>query len=154
MAENLVIESPDFDAIGNKAGQATRDAINLLWSVLNQEVLTRRKAVRDAKQTLEVLPLATPVTTSQNNFDTERATIVYFTGASALNLTGIRNGIEGALKLIHVTGAGTITIKNASGSSDASNMILTSTGADKAVATGKSILLAYLNSRWREQSLV
>jgi hypothetical protein len=56
--------------------------------------------------------------------------------------------------LLHNTGTATITIKNASASSDATNQILTVTGADKSLTTGKSLLLAYINSRWREQSFI
>ena len=154
MSENLVITSPDFDEIEKKAGAATRDAVNLLWSVLNKEISLRRQTVRDAKQTLEVKTLNAAPTSQQDNFNTDRATIYYFTGSTNFNFTGIRNGIEGALVLLHNIGTATITIKNASGSSDAANQILTVTGADKSLTTSKSILLAYINSRWREQSFI
>lgn len=154
MSDQLVIESPQFDEIEKKAGRATRDAVNLLWTVLNQEVSLRRQTVRDAKQTLEVRALNSAPTTQQDNFDTDRATVYYFNSGSAFNLTGIRNGIEGALKLLHNIGSATVTIKHNSGSSDSGNVILTITAADKSLTTGKSLLLAYLNGKWREQSLI
>lgn len=149
MSENLVIEAPEFEEIEKKAGAATRNAINLLWTVLNEEIKLRRKTVRDAKETLEVKVKTDLLAANQDNYDTERATIIYFTGAAAFNLTGLRNGVEGAFKILHNTGAGTITIKN-SVTSDAANQFVTSTGADKALTTNQSIAFAYLNSRWRE----
>lgn len=154
MAEQLVIESPQFDEIEKKAGRATRDAVNLLWSVLNQEITTRRQTIRDAKQTLEVKALNSSPAAQQDNFDTDRATIYYFNSAGGWNLTGIRNGVEGAIKILHNIGAGTVTIKHNSGSSDSGNVILTVTGADKSLTTSKSVILAYLNGKWREQSLI
>lgn len=150
MAENLVIEAPDFDEIEKKGGRATRDGINLLWSVLNEEIRVRRTTVRDAKQTLETKIDSSAPGAQQDNFDTTRSSIYYFTGAVAFNLTGIRNGVEGTFKFLHNTGAATVTIKYNSASSDATNRILTSTAADKALVTDQSILLLYINQRWRE----
>ena len=42
MAENLVIESPDFDEIRKESGTSTEDAIRLLWFALNGEIKQRR----------------------------------------------------------------------------------------------------------------
>lgn len=42
MANNLVIESPDFDQIRDETGHGTEDAIRLLWYTLNQEIADRR----------------------------------------------------------------------------------------------------------------
>lgn len=42
MADNLVIESPDFDQIREEAGYGTEDAVRLLWYTLNQEISDRR----------------------------------------------------------------------------------------------------------------
>ncbi len=150
MAENLLVESPDFDEIEKKAGLATRNAIFLLWSVTNQEISLRRKTVRDAKQTFEVKIENAAPGSQQDNFDTDRATVYYFTGGVAFNLTGLRNGVEGAMKFLFNTGSATVTIKHASGSSDAANQILTSTAADKTLVTNSAMLLIYINARWRE----
>lgn len=43
MSDNLVIESPDFDRIEKESGYATKDAVNLLWLTLNQEIINRLK---------------------------------------------------------------------------------------------------------------
>jgi hypothetical protein len=43
MADNLVIESPDFDQIRKETGTSTEDAIRLLWFALNNEVKLRQK---------------------------------------------------------------------------------------------------------------
>lgn len=150
MSENLVIESPDFDEIEKKAGRATRDAVTLLWTVMNEEIRTRRKAVRTSKETLEVRILTSAPGSQQDNFDTDRATIWYFTGSTNFTLTGIRNGSEGNIKFFHNTGTATITIANNSGSSDATNRLLTSTAANKSLTQDQSIAFMYINSRWRE----
>lgn len=44
MGSQLVIESPAFDVIKQESGYATRDAIQLLWYALNDEILNRIKA--------------------------------------------------------------------------------------------------------------
>lgn len=43
MAEQLVIESPDFDQIRKDAGVTVEDSIRLLWFTLNDEISKRRK---------------------------------------------------------------------------------------------------------------
>lgn len=43
MAEQLVIESPDFDQIRKDAGTTVEDSIRLLWFTLNDEISKRRK---------------------------------------------------------------------------------------------------------------
>lgn len=149
MSENLVIESPDFPEIEKKAGGATRDAVNLLWSVLNQEILLRRKTVRDAKNTLEVkISNAAPVA-NQDNFDSDRSSIYYFTGSTNFNLTGLRNGVEGSIVFLHNIGTATITLVH-NATSDAANRLLLSTAANKSLTTNTSTLFLYINSRWRE----
>lgn len=150
MAENQTIESPDFEGIRHEAGYNTEDAIRLMWKVLNEEVNNRRKFVKDAKDKIEGAVKVDAGTTNVNNYDAENSQTVYFTGGSAFNITGIRNGTEGRLIIFVVLGAGTVTLKNNDASSDASNRIICSAGADKAVATNKTFLAHYLNSRWRE----
>ena len=44
MGSQLVIESPAFDEIKKESGYATRDAIQLIWYALNDEILNRIKA--------------------------------------------------------------------------------------------------------------
>ena len=152
MATQNVIESPDFDQIEKDAKRATRDAITLLWSVLNEEIKTRRQTVKDAKDTYAAKTLNIDAGgVNQDNFDTAKSTIYYFTGAGAFNLTGIRNGIEGKIILLYDTGAGTVTIKNASASSVAANRFATDTGNDLSLSTAKMAIALYLNSLWRVQ---
>lgn len=153
MAENLSVESPDFDRIRKGNPYATEDAMRLLWFVTNDEIAKRRKADRQISERVspKVLPLAP--TASQNNLDTQGCGLLEFTGTSAINITGIMARTEGDILLLHNTGSGTITFKHGSGSSDATNQLLFASGADKAVATDKSLVLLYLNLRWRELSL-
>lgn len=149
MATQNVIESPDFNQIEKDAKRATRDAITLLWAVLNEEIKTRRQTVKDAKDTYAAKALNDAPTANQNNYDTGKATIFYFTGSTNFNLTGIRNGIEGKILLLHSTGSGTVTIVHASGSSDAANRFVTDTAGNLSLTTDQTAIAIYLNSRWR-----
>ena len=153
MSFNLTIESPDFDRIRKDAGRATEDAVRLLWFALLDENATRRTSVKLARDRLEGKLLSSAPTAQQNNFDTEGALVVLFTGSTAFNLTGLRNGKDGRVVFIHVTGTGTVTMVDSSASSDAANRIITNNGANKAVATAESFLFLYAASRWRQVSV-
>lgn len=151
MAENLSIESPDFDRIRNGDPRATEDAIRLLWFVANNNERLRRAGDRRNRErlNLKVLPLAP--TGNLNNVDTEGAGLVVYTGADARTITGYRApSDDGACLLILVTGAGTITHSHQSGSSDTPNRMVFTDAADEAVTTNRALFLAYQNARWRE----
>ena len=153
MSDQLVIESPDFDQIRKLKGGAIEDAIRLVWFSLNEEISLRRQAVRQVRDMFQPKVRVDTTTSSQNNYDADGLSVVYFTGASNIDLTGIRNGYEGSIRIIYATGAGTITVKNQSASSDAANRIITQSAGDVSVTTNKAIILVYLASRWREAKL-
>lgn len=153
MAENLSIESPDFDRIRKGEGHATEDAIRLLWYVLNNEIKSRRQGDRLISDRLGPKVLARAPTGGENNVDTQGAGIIFYTGATSVAITGYRAGEEGDILFIHVTGAGTITHNNQDANSDAGNRFVFQAGANKAVATNRSLVLQYFNTRWRELSL-
>lgn len=151
---NLTITSPEFDKIKHGDKVATAEAIRLLWFVLNDEAKTRRIGVRTAVERSIRKTLTTAPTTNQNNFPTEGAAVVYFTGSTSFNLTGIlSSGETGGKVVLHNEGSGTITIKHNSGSSDAPNRITTQSGGDVSLTTGKTVILHYLGSLWREAKL-
>ena len=150
MSDNLVIESPDFDEIHKRAGYATRDAINLLWLSLNNEIKLRRLGVRDAKNVDEGKIFFTAPTATTNNLDTERSSTVLFTGTTNFSLTGIRNGIEGQRLLLFNVNTAAITLEQNHASSDEINRMLFGSGADMSLTQDTALMLIYLNSRWRE----
>ncbi len=153
MAENLSVDAPDFDLIRKESGRATEDALRSLWYVLNDESRQRRLQARRSDGRIAGKIFTSAATANQNNFDTEDSLIVMFTGASAFNLTGLRNGVEGRVVFLLNVGAGTITVKHASASSDLLNRIRTQTGADVSLTTDKTVVLQYANSLWREMKL-
>ncbi len=153
MSDNLTVTAPDFDYIKKEAGVHTMDGIRLLWSVANSEAKDRRTGIRLAIERQEVKTLVDSPTLSQNDYDTAYSTTLRFDGASNINITGLKARVEGARVRILVLGAGTITLKQNSGSSEAVNRMLFASGADKAVATNKACELEYQNARWREISL-
>lgn len=129
------------------------DGIRLLWSVANSEAKDRRTGVRLAIERQEVKTLVFSLALSQNDFDTAFSTTLRSDGAAAINITGLKARVEGARVRVLVLGAGTVTLKHNSASSEAVNRMLFASGADKAVATNKACDLEYQNSRWREISL-
>ena len=153
MSTNLSITSPDFDQIRKESGLITSNAVKLLWEVLNFEIANRRKGVRQAKNFLLGTITTDTATAAENNLDLLDSLVWWYNTASSFNVTGFRNGIEGRIIFIHNVGAGTITFKHNSGSSDAANRILNDGAGDTAMATNKSVVYQYINSRWRELSL-
>lgn len=154
MAENLSIESPDFLRIRKGDSKATENAVRLLWFVLNDELASRRRGVRAAKdlELLKVLTIAP--TANQDNLDMQGSGVLLINTTSSVNITGFRGqGVEGERITIHNIGSGTITVPHESGSSEAENRVVTASGASKSVTTNKSLMLHYLNARWRELSL-
>jgi hypothetical protein len=153
MAENLSIESPDFGRIKKDAGRATEDAIRLLWFVQNDEIAQRRRGVRAARDRYRPKLLTLAPTAQQDDLETEGAGIIYFTGSTNFSLTGLRAIEEGDVVILVNLGSATITVENEHAGSDAQNRIVMAAGADKTLATNKAIILAYLNTRFRELSL-
>ncbi len=153
MAENLTIESFDYDKIKKESGSTTADSIQTLWYVANNEARERRVGVRLAQERRRGKVVSAAPTTKQNNYDAQGAFTLLFTGSTAFTLTGIRNGMEGDFLLLHNTGSGTITVAHNSTDSDTANRFVMQAGSDKSVAQNKSLLLVYLASRWREVAL-
>lgn len=151
MSRNQTIESPQFERIGKEAGQFTVDGFNLLWSALNDTRATERRDFTRAKESLEPKLKQIAPSASQNNIDTEGASVVEFVGGSAQNLTGFRAPETNKTRLLflYVSQAGTITVKN-DATSETANRIITNTGADVSLTTGKGMLLIYLSSKWRQ----
>jgi hypothetical protein len=151
MANNLTIESPNFEKIEKEAGPFTSDAISLLWAALNDTRKVERMDFRRASETLAPKVKVLAPSASVDNLDLEGASVLQFTGGSAQNLTGMRAPETGRTRVlvISVTGAGTITVKH-NVTSESANQIVCSSGADTAVATNGGMVLVYLTGKWRE----
>lgn len=150
MANQFTIEAPEFEHIYRETGTATRDGITTLWRVANDEAATRRSAVREAIERMCPKEIILSPAANQNNLDTEFATVLRFDGAAGVDLTGLQARVEPTILYVVVLGAGTITLRNESASSVARNRILTNSGGSLAVTTGLTVMLMYLNTRWRE----
>jgi hypothetical protein len=144
------LEIPDFDQIRLEAGSATESAARSLWTVLNAELTSRRTGVRQAKETVLGKTVDAAPAASVNNYDTEEATVLHLTGSAAQDITGFRNGETGRVFWIHNTGSATYTVKHQNAGSVAANQIVTQSGSDVSVTTGKTIGFIYLSSKWRE----
>lgn len=155
MSVQNTIESLNFDAIRDGDKQATGDAIEFLWQVLNEEQRQRRRGLKQAQDRSEWLTNIEEPAAAVNDYDIANAGILRFDGATSVNLTGLLapSGGMPRLVLVMVLGAGTITLKHNSASSEEPNRILTFSAGDVAIATNQSVLLNYQNSRWREVKL-
>lgn len=153
MADNLSVEAPQFDLIQKETGIQTRAAINLLWTTLNYEIAQRRTGVRGAMQHGQPKVLSIALGGDVNDYDLTGAGVLLLTSASAHNITGFKAPGPGQSYevLVMVIGAGTHTMKFASGSSLAANRFRMQSGADVAIATDKCMRFSYLNSLWREE---
>jgi hypothetical protein len=150
MANNLTIESPNFEKISKESGQFTADAISLLWNALNDTRAVGRRNFRQATEKLTPKLLTLTPTGAVTDLDSQGASIIAFTSGTQ-NFTGIRAPQTGESRVmfLHNHGAGTITVKNAA-TSETANQFATSTGSDYTMSTGKGIIFAYLSSKWRE----
>lgn len=151
MANNLTVEAPAFDRITKGDMRATSDAIQLLWFVLNQLSSQESSDIQTVKKKAVWTVQTDAPVTQQDSYDTHGCGVVLFTSSTPFSLTGIRNG-AGLLILANL-GSATVTVKQESASSAASERIDMAASADKAVATNKFMMFQYLNNRWREISL-
>lgn len=151
MANNLTIESPNFEKISSEAGQFTSDAISLLWAALNDTRSVERRDFRRVSERMEPKVLTLAPSASVDNLDLQGASILHFTGANNVNFTGMRAPETGYSRVVLVQsgGSGTITAKH-NVTSEMANQLTNATGLDYSMTTGKGIIYAYLSSKWRE----
>ncbi len=149
------IEAIDFDRIRRGDMHEAGNGIELVWEALNAEISARQKQLRLAINRSERAVFEYAPTGNVNDLDIGDTSIVLFTGASSVNLTGLLAPSAGAARsvVLAVLGAGTITVKH-NATSENANRILTFSVGDVAIATNKFMRLLYLNSRWREEKLV
>ncbi len=153
MAENLTVESPDFDRIKKESGPATRDAVQLLWFVANGEGAERRRGVRAAQEeSLRKVKSDAP-TDTMNDYDTEGSPVIVLIASTPIALTGIRNGIQGLHRTFHNLGTADIVAVHENDLSEALNRLDLRADANVSIATGQCISFRYLNSRWRQEVL-
>jgi hypothetical protein len=151
VANNLTIESPNFEKISKKAGQETADGINTLWGAYNDTRATLRSVARLSEELIRAKPLEVAAAASVDNLGIKDYSIVVFTGASGQNCTGFLAPETGQTKvlLVLVTGAGTITFKH-NATSDSVNRLVNATGADVTRGTNQGIVYVYIGAKWRE----
>ena len=152
MAEGsqFTVEAPDFDYVKREAGPHTRDGLITIWEALNAAAEARRVGVRQAIERIAPKQIILSPSVSQNDLDTEFATVLRFDGAASVDITGLQARTEPTAIFLLVLGAGTITLTNQDAASIARNRIVTKTGASVALATNTITLLWYTNTRWRQ----
>lgn len=153
MANNLSIEAPNFEKITKEAGPNTASAISTIWAAYNDTRKTERLHNAIVMSELFLKPMFIAAAASVDNLDIRGYSMLVFTGGTAQNFTGMIAPETGRAKAVFVlvTGAGTITQKH-NVTSELTNRLVCSTGADIARATGTGIIYLYSpsNSRWDE----
>lgn len=141
----------DYGTIESEAGTGTSSAISTLWSWVQNGIIDEARSLQIAKDILEPKVLVVSAAASVDNLDLKSSSIVHFTGGSAQNFTGMVAPAPNKARvvIVHVSGAGTITLKH-NVTSTATNRLSLITGADTALATGKSAIFVYLSSLWRQ----
>ncbi len=150
---NKDLTPPSYSDIRSGNNHAVEDAIRTVFNGLVQEVSIRAKGVTKATDRFDKKVLELAPTVAINNLDYQNVGTLNFAGATAIDFTGIiAPDRDGAIIIIHVTGSGTITVKHQSASSDADNRFVSASGADRALTTGKTLIIQYLSARWRDIS--
>lgn len=145
------MSNPDYGAVLNEAGPATADAVQGLFLLENANLVDLMRSIGIAKDLLEPKVLVSAPSANTNNLALSGSSVIHFNGATSVNLTGLVAPAPGKARivLIHVSGAGTITLKHQT-TSTATNQLSLITGADTALATGNSAIFIYLSSLWRQ----
>lgn len=151
MSSNLTVEAPNFQKILKEAGQFTADAVNLLWSALNDTRAVSRRDSRLATELIEPKVKTVNAAASVDNLDLEGSSIVSFTGTTGQNFTGMRAPETGKARVVIIqnNGSGTITLKH-NVTSETANQLTNDGGADVSLSTGKGTIYVYLSAKWRE----
>ena len=152
MAEGsqFTVEAPDFDYVKREAGPHTRDGLITIWEALNAEAEARRVGVRQAIERIAPKQIILSPSVSQNDLDTEFATVLRFDGAAGVDITGLQARTEPTAVFLVVLGTGTITLKNNNAGSIDRNKIITASAGDFPIATNEMAVVWYLNARWRQ----
>lgn len=145
------MSSPDYSAVLNESGPATADAVQGLFLEGNSNKTDLTRAIGIIRDLMEPKVLVKAPSANTNNLALEGSSVIHFNGATSVNLTGLVAPAPGKARIviIHVSGAGTITLKHQT-TSTAANQLSLITGADTALATGKSAIFIYLSSLWRQ----
>ena len=151
MAENQTVESPNFEKISEEAGQFTSDAVALLWAAVNDTRATDRRTNRVAVETLSPKILVISPSASVDNLALNGASVLSFQGGTAQNFTGMLapETDRTYVVFVHVSGAGTITAKQAV-TSEAANQLTNIGGVDAPLVTGQGAVYIYSAAKWRQ----
>lgn len=141
----------DYGTIEQETGLTTSSSIQTLWKWVQNGIIDEARSVQIAKDILEPKVLVLSASASVDNLDLKGSSVVHFTGASAQNFTGMVAPAPNKARvvIVHVSGAGTITLKH-NVTSTSTNRLSLITGADTALATGKSAIFIYLSGLWRQ----
>lgn len=143
--------APDFGLIQQETGLITADAFSALWQQTQTAASDEARALKKLKDIWEPKVLVSAPSGNTDNLFIGQASVVHFNGATSFNLTGLVAPEPGQARvvIIHVSGAGTVTLKHTT-TSTAANQLSLITAADTALATRKSAVFIYLTALWRQ----
>jgi hypothetical protein len=138
----------DYGLIEAESGPATTQAIQSLSLALESAKIDLARSLQVAKDRIEPKTKTVAQSANMNNLALDGASVVHFTGASSVDLTGFVAPEPGRARVLIVfsSGAGTITMKHEV-TSTAANRLDLITGADTTLV---GTVFVYLSSRWRQ----
>lgn len=144
-------QAPDFAAVEREAGPETNSAFQTLWFGLQDAIIEEARSTQVSRDRIEPRVLASAPSANVDNMAIGEASIIHFTGASSVNLTGFvaPSPNKARVLFVYVSGSGTITLKHEA-TSTATNQLTLITGADTALATKGSAIFIYLASKWKQ----
>lgn len=142
---------PDFGLIRQETGIITSDAFSTLWQQVTTAASDEARSLKKLKDIWEPKVIVSAPSVNTDNLAIGQSSVIHFNGATSVNLTGIVAPEPGQARVvvIHVSGAGTITLKHETTSTTANQLSLIS-GADTTKATRTSAMFIYLASKWRQ----
>jgi hypothetical protein len=148
MAQNQPL---DLTTVELESGPQTVAAIQTLWLSLNNGIIEQQRSSQIARDIFEPKVLTTAPVANTDNLSITGVSVVHFNGATSFNLTGLvaPETNKARLVIIHVSGAGTVTLKHLT-TSTAVNQLSLITGADTPLTTRHSAVFIYLSSFWRQ----
>jgi hypothetical protein len=138
------INSTGNYAIGTGAGTANTLGSSTSTNTINGEtIINNSLAIQGGTDYV--------TTGSQNDVDLGTASTVRYIGAGIATFTGLDNGADGKILILHNDSGSTLSLANEDVLSTAQNRIVTGSGAQLDLTTGKAVMLQYDASalRWR-----
>ncbi len=143
-----ISQAPNFQQIREEAGPFTQEGLQAVYfALINQGQIHDRAELTSGGQ-FAPKELILDLNSQQDDLDLKGASLITLKGVGSYDITGARSPNPGESRLVLWlnVGAGTVTLKDADGSSLASNQFVL--GGDVPLAPLAASILVYANSKY------